>query len=307
MPQFNGKIDLPDRNHTRVGRNSGFRNPFGVDGSEPKFDSSDEGSEGFVGLSGDQEGMKNLQPSVNKLLNKRAGGEEVGGKKDIDFLEKFKLGGVSKKEEKSDEAEAAAASVKLPFQEESMEAHENADYIFKKMKQTGLIPNAVAMLDGLCKDGLVHEAMKLFGLMREKGSMPEVVVYTAVVEGFCQVQKYDDAKRVFRKMQDNGIVPNAFSYTVFIRGLLNGKRMDDAVDFCVKMVENGHSPNVMTFTWLVHEFCEKKGVEEARNFISTLKRMGFLLDENAVRIYLDKNGPTPSMAWEAIFGPKKRA
>uniref|UniRef100_A0A803LGW6 Pentatricopeptide repeat-containing protein n=1 Tax=Chenopodium quinoa TaxID=63459 RepID=A0A803LGW6_CHEQI len=278
MPQFNGKTDYPDRNYRRQGRNDGFKNPFNFD----------EGSgAGGVDLGGDQEGRKNYQPS-------------------------FKLGDASKVEEKSDEVEveeeakAKEDSVVQP-QEESMAAPKKADEIFKKMKQSGLIPNAVAMLDGLCKDGLVHEAMKLFGMMREKGSMPEVVVYTAVVEGFCQAQNFDDAKRIFRKMQNNGIVPNAFSYTVLIRGLCKGKRLDDAVEICVEMLENGHSPNVTTFTELVLEFCKEKGVEEAQNIILTLKQKGFLLDEKAVRTYLDKNGPTSPLVWEAIFGAKKTA
>ena len=54
----------------------------------------------------------------------------------------------------------------------------DADEIFKKMKEIRLIPNAVAMLDGLYKDSLVQEAIKLFGLMRQKRSMPKVVIYT---------------------------------------------------------------------------------------------------------------------------------
>jgi len=64
-----------------------------------------------------------------------------------------------------------------------MEPTEDAEVIFEKMKQSSLIPNAVAMLDGLCRDGLVQEAMKLFGVMRLKRTMPEVVMCTAVVEG----------------------------------------------------------------------------------------------------------------------------
>ncbi|KAI8028175.1 Pentatricopeptide repeat-containing protein [Camellia lanceoleosa] len=32
---------------------------------------------------------------------------------------------------------------------------QDVDEIFKKMKETSLIPNVVAMLDGLCKDRLV--------------------------------------------------------------------------------------------------------------------------------------------------------
>ncbi|CAL9133757.1 unnamed protein product, partial [Musa textilis] len=119
---------------------------------------------------------------------------------------------------------------------------EDADEIFKKMKETGLIPNAVAMLDGLCKDGLIQEAMKLFGSMREKGTMPEVVIYTAAVEGFCKAAKFDEAKRIFRKMQKNGIAPNAFSYKVLIQGLCKGKKLEDSVEFCMEMLDAGHSP-----------------------------------------------------------------
>ena len=51
--------------------------------------------------------------------------------------------------------------------------------------------------------------MKLFGLIREKGTIPEVVVYTAVVDGFCKAEKLEEAIRIFRKMQNNGISPNA--------------------------------------------------------------------------------------------------
>lgn len=181
---------------------------------------------------------------------------------------------------------------------------EDSDQIFNKMKETGLIPNAVAMLDGLCKDGLIQEAMKLFGLMREKGSLPEVVIYTAVVEGFCKAAKFDDAKRIFRKMQKNEIVPNAFSYSVIIQGLCKGKRLEDAVEFCMEMLDAGHSPNGSTFTGLVDAFCKERGVKEAEELVTSLRKKGFAFDERAIREHLDKKGPYSPMVWEAIFGKK---
>ncbi|KAK3007613.1 hypothetical protein RJ639_014264 [Escallonia herrerae] len=181
---------------------------------------------------------------------------------------------------------------------------QDADEIFKKMKETGLIPNAVAMLDGLCKDGLVQEAMKLFGLMRDKGTIPEVVIYTAVVDGFCKAHKLDDAKRIFRKMQNNGIAPNAFSYTVLIQGLCKGKSLDDALDLCVEMLEAGHSPNLATFTGLVDGFCKDKGLEDAQSMIGKLRNKAFYFDDKAVREHLDKKGPFSPLVWEAILGKK---
>ncbi|XP_077228243.1 uncharacterized protein LOC143861192 [Tasmannia lanceolata] len=206
--------------------------------------------------------------------------------------------------DKRDDKETHQSGSSQNPETESEPSLQDADEIFKKMKETGLIPNAVAMLDGLCKDGLIQEAMKLFGLMREKGTIPEVVIYTAVVEGFCKALKVDDAKRIFRKMQNNGISPNAFSYTVLIHGLCEGKKLEDAVDFCVEMLDAGHSPNVATFVRLVDGFCREKGVEEAESVIRRLKEKGFAVDDKAVREHLGKKGPFPPSVWEVIFGKK---
>jgi pentatricopeptide repeat protein len=221
----------------------------------------------------------------------------ANNKADFEFLDKLKLGVGAKqesKEEKEGEVKAETSPSPPPPPQE-------AEEIFRKLKETGLIPNAVAMLDGLCKDGLVQEAMKLFGLMREKGTIPEVVIYTAVVEGFCKAQKFDDAKRIFRKMQSNGISPNAVSYSVLIQGFYQCDHLDDAVAFCVEMLEAGHSPNVQTFLGLVTRLCSSKGVEEARSVIATLTQKGFFINNKAIKEYVEKKPAHPHV-WEAIFG-----
>ena len=221
---------------------------------------------------------------------------------DVNFLERFKLGLDNKREKQPSDSEAAARARKK--EEEKLSPPQDANEIFKKMKETGLIPNAVAMLDGLCKDGLIQEAMKLFGLMREKGTIPEVVIYTAVVDGFCKAHKLDDAKRIFRKMQSKGVTPNAFSYTVLIHGLYKCNQLDDAIEFCLEMLEAGHSPNVITFVGLVDGLCKEKGVEEAEIVIGSLRQKGFVVNDKAVRQFLDKKAPFSPLVWEAIFGKK---
>ncbi|KAG7975593.1 hypothetical protein I3843_06G107400 [Carya illinoinensis] len=229
-------------------------------------------------------------------------------KDSFEFLEKFKLGaggGLNKGEkfpnrlQQQQQQEEGKADTPTP------PPAQDADEIFKKLKETGLIPNAVAMLDGLCKDGLVQEAMKLFGLMREKGTIPEVVIYTAVVDGFCKAHKFEDAKRIFRKMQNNGISPNAFSYSVLIQGLYQCDELDDAAAFCIEMLEAGHSPNITTFLGLVARLCLNKGVEEARTVIATLTQKGFFVNKKAIKEYMEKK-PTHPSVWEAIFGNESR-
>ncbi|GFS37683.1 pentatricopeptide repeat (PPR) superfamily protein [Actinidia rufa] len=263
-------------------------------------------------LRGSGRGFEKRKPVVGRQSPNTFDGQENMKKKQYspqqshDFLDKFKLG-FDKGEKHLPEAEASTPFGRQQEEKEeeaaaAAEKPQDADDIFKKMKETGLIPNAVAMLDGLCKDGLVQEAMKLFGLMREKGTIPEVVIYTAVVEGFCKAQKLDDALRIFRKMHNNGISPNAFTYTVLIQGLYKGKRLDDALDFSIEMLEAGHSLNLATFAGLVDAFCRQKGLEEARTIIGALTQKGFSFDDKLVRDYLDKKGPFLPLVWEAIFG-----
>ncbi|MQL99573.1 hypothetical protein Taro_032301 [Colocasia esculenta] len=229
------------------------------------------------------------------------GGEKRGDLPVSSLLQKLKFGWKADEEKAREKPPGSAAETDAPLPESSSQ---DADEIFRKMKETGLIPNAVAMLDGLCKDGLIQEAMKLFGLMREKGTIPEVVIYTAVVEGFCKAAKYDDAKRVFRKMLNNGISPNAFSYKVLIEGLFRGKRLEDSVDLCLEMLDFGQSPSVATFTGLVDELCKEKGVEEAESVVRRLRERGLALDDKSIREHLDKKGPISPLVWEAIFGKK---
>ncbi|PWZ11444.1 Pentatricopeptide repeat-containing protein [Zea mays] len=242
------------------------------------------------GLSDASAGKQQQQPERSAL---KVVGETL--------LEKLKLGD-------GPSAAAAIGGGDEPRQSEDEPAPAqpvDVDEIFRKMKETGLIPNAVAMLDGLCKNGLVQDAMKLFGLMREKGAIPEVVIYTAVVEAFCKVAKLDDAVRIFRKMQGNGVIPNAFSYWLLIQGLYKGGRLDDAVGFCVEMFEAGLAPNAETFVGLLDAVCKTKGVDEGENLVRSFQDRNFAIDEKSIRDHLDKKGPFSPVVWEVIFGKRK--
>ncbi|KAF0918992.1 hypothetical protein E2562_027629 [Oryza meyeriana var. granulata] len=249
-----------------------------------------------------------LRRAAGKQQQQQQERPEGNGQKPIgeSLMEKLKLGDAAATSAAGNSGERPQHE-REPTPEHEPSKPEDVDEIFRKMKETGLIPNAVAMLDGLCKNGLVQEAMKLFGLMREKGSIPEVVIYTAVVEAFCKAGKLDDAVRIFRKMQGNGVIPNAFSYWLLIQGLFKGGRLDEAVEFCVEMFEAGHSPNAMTFVGLVDAVCKAKGVEEAEKLVRSFQDRNFAIDERSIRGHLDKKGPFSLVIWEVIFGKKKSA
>ncbi|KAF4359791.1 hypothetical protein F8388_008353 [Cannabis sativa] len=58
-------------------------------------------------------------------------------------------------------------------------------------------PNLVwygAIIDGLCKEGLMEKAQQLFLEMKEKGVLPDVVVYSSLMHGLCYADKWEEAK-----------------------------------------------------------------------------------------------------------------
>eukprot|EP01018_Ginkgo_biloba_P008586 Gb_26477 [translate_table: standard] len=176
--------------------------------------------------------------------------------------------------------------------------------IFHKMKEDGLIQNAVAMFDGLSKDGLTHEAMKLFGEMKDKGTVPEVVAHTAVVEAYSKAGKPKDAVRVFMRMQASGVKPNAYSYAVLIQGLCKGGMHDDAGKYAVEMLGYGWRPNVTTYVMLVDAFCKAQKSDEARTLLGRMKEKGFVPNEKATRQHMNKQGRFNRPVMDVLFGKK---
>ncbi|VAH60960.1 unnamed protein product [Triticum turgidum subsp. durum] len=88
------------------------------------------------------------------------------------LMEKLKLGDAASSTGSNIEAQQPDHEPGPPLQTEDV------DGIFRKMKETGLIPNAVAMLDGLCKNGL------------------------GLVDAVCKMKGVEEGDKLVRSFQD---------------------------------------------------------------------------------------------------------
>lgn len=89
------------------------------------------------------------------------------------------------------------------------------------MRTEGLTNHAIKMFDGLCKDGLTHEALELFSVMKDKGTMPDVVAHTAVIEAYVNAggTHWKNGLRTYERMLACGVLPNAYTFSVLIKGM----------------------------------------------------------------------------------------
>lgn len=53
------------------------------------------------------------------------------------------------------------------------------------------------MVDAICKEGNVEEALDMVQMMIREGIMPDVVTYSALIDGYCLQSGLKEAKKVF--------------------------------------------------------------------------------------------------------------
>lgn len=180
----------------------------------------------------------------------------------------------------------------------------NLQEVFHRIRTDGLFDNAVKMFDGLSKDGLTHEALELFGEIKDKGHMPDVVAHTAVIEAYVNANQPKDALKVFLRMLAGGVLPNAYTYGVLIKGLArDGKMLGEAKQYVVEMMGKGMRPNAETCVAVIEGFVREGKAEEGQQLVAELKERSFLPEKKAVReILKDKRGPLPRGVMDILFG-----
>ncbi|XP_045807823.1 pentatricopeptide repeat-containing protein At4g38150-like [Trifolium pratense] len=177
--------------------------------------------------------------------------------------------------------------------------------IFHKMRNgDGLLNHAAKMFDALSKEGLTHEALELFGQIKDKGQMPDVVAHTAIVEAYANAGQPKEALKAYMRMLASGVCPNAYTYAVLIRGLVgDGKFLKDGKKYVLEMMEKGMRPNAETYAVVFEGLVREEKVDEAVKLLEEMKGKGFVPDEKAVKEVLsNKRGHVFRTVISILFG-----
>ncbi|KAL0388084.1 UNVERIFIED_CONTAM: putative pentatricopeptide repeat-containing protein, mitochondrial [Sesamum radiatum] len=100
-----------------------------------------------------------------------------------------------------------------------------AEKLFKKLSTLKLCePNEVTVLtviNGLCKAGHTLTAYDLLGLFEKTSFKLDVYSYSTVIDSLCKDRMVDDALQLLAKMIDKGISPNIVTYSSLLKGLVS--------------------------------------------------------------------------------------
>jgi pentatricopeptide repeat protein len=101
----------------------------------------------------------------------------------------------------------------------------------------------------MCKFGNLKDARKLFSELFVQGLLPNVQIYTTIINNLCKEGLLDEALEAFRNMEGDGCPPDEFSYNVIIRGFLQYKDESRAAQLIGEMRDRGFVAEAGTTTW----------------------------------------------------------
>ncbi|KAK9692118.1 hypothetical protein RND81_09G242000 [Saponaria officinalis] len=114
--------------------------------------------------------------------------------------------------------------------------------LLDKMVKLGIQPTLVtygAMFKGLCRIGDNVGALRLLRNMESKAPFkPNVVIYSTLIDSLCKDQLLPQALGLFKEMKANGILPNVVTCSTLIRGLCSLGQWDGAKDILSEMLDN---------------------------------------------------------------------
>ena len=113
-------------------------------------------------------------------------------------------------------------------------------------------PNLVMyniLVDAMCKSRNHKAARKLFSELFVQGLQRDVQIDDTIINGLCKEGLLDEALEAFRKMEEDGCPPNEWSYNVIIRGFLRHRDESRAVQLFGEMRDRGFVADAGTTAW----------------------------------------------------------
>ncbi|XP_008806365.2 pentatricopeptide repeat-containing protein At5g16420, mitochondrial [Phoenix dactylifera] len=141
---------------------------------------------------------------------------------------------------------------------------EDACEIWRRLLKKNVTPdNSISstLIYWLCKKGKVWEARKLFDQF-ERGFIPSLLTYNTLISGMCENGELQEAGRLWDDMVERKCMPNVFTYNVLIKGFCKARKAKEGVMVLDEMFEKGCIPDKFTYSVLVDGLFESGDEEE---------------------------------------------
>ncbi|KAL6124863.1 hypothetical protein ACLB2K_077371 [Fragaria x ananassa] len=127
-----------------------------------------------------------------------------------------------------------------------------------------------AVLELLCNDGRVMEAVKVLERVKSNGGLVDVVAYNTLIKGFCRLGKAKLGLCILKEMERKGCLPDVDTYNVLISGFCESGMLDKALDLFNDMKTDGINWNFATYDALIRGLCSGGRTEDGLKILDLM-------------------------------------
>ncbi|KAI3680528.1 hypothetical protein L6452_35300 [Arctium lappa] len=152
--------------------------------------------------------------------------------------------------------------------------------VYEDMIKTGKKPNLMiynSIVNGLSKNLSVDLAKIMVDEMKKLG-LVDVVSLNTLLNGYFANSKVNEALNLFVQMQEDGGLVNVVSYNIILKFVCEFGSIQDVKDVMETMVARGVSPDSVTYSILVGNACKKCSLEEVMELHDDMVVKGVFLD-----------------------------
>ncbi|XP_059629784.1 pentatricopeptide repeat-containing protein At1g63150-like [Cornus florida] len=162
-----------------------------------------------------------------------------------------------------------------------------------RVSSANLVMYNNSIIDSLCKDRMVDDALVFFSEMIEKGMLPDVITYNSLIHGLCNFGRWKEAKRLLNEMVDLKFFPDVYSFNILVdaickEGLVRDaeSQMDEAMKAFNSIEDKVIEPDTITYNTLINGYCKQMKIDEAMNLLLEMPSKGLepTIDTNTVNV-----------------------
>ncbi|GFZ13927.1 pentatricopeptide (PPR) domain protein 40 [Actinidia rufa] len=158
---------------------------------------------------------------------------------------------------------------------------------FQQMSADNCTPDRYTyntLIHGVCKVGVVDEALRLVRQMEGLGYLPNVITYTMLVDGFCNAKKVDEAFKVFEKMKERNVHPNDATFRSLVNGVFRCVLPCKAFELLSRFVEREPILPKVACDTILHCLSSNSLSKEVAEFLRNTKEKCYLPDSSTINI-----------------------
>ncbi|KAJ4877460.1 Pentatricopeptide repeat-containing protein [Raphanus sativus] len=149
--------------------------------------------------------------------------------------------------------------------------------LYSDMLEAGVHPNEhtfACLVDGFWKEGRVSDAIEFY-LENNQANRAcwNHVGFTCLIQGLCQNGYILRATRLFSDMRSGGVTPDLQSYVSMLKGHLQEKRVIDTMMLHCDMIKTGILPNLVVNQFLAMLY-QENGYQRSACFLTNLNHLG---------------------------------